>query len=121
MLFFEAVHRIAATLADMVDVFGADRAAFLGRELTKLHEQCRRASLGELFDEVSSGTIPSKGEFVVAIHGAARAGDASLDVDRLLAELLKVVPAKQAAAIAARLTGGRRNALYDRILELSDD
>ena len=121
LLFFEAVHRIAATLADMVDVFGADRAAFLGRELTKLHEQCRRASLGELFDEVSNGTIPSKGEFVVAIHGAARVAGASLDVDRLLAELLQLVPAKQAAAIAARLTGGRRNALYERILELSDD
>ncbi|MDH3848148.1 MAG: 16S rRNA (cytidine(1402)-2'-O)-methyltransferase, partial [Gammaproteobacteria bacterium] len=48
LLFFEAVHRIAATLADMVDVFGAGRQAFLGRELTKLHEQSRRASLGEL-------------------------------------------------------------------------
>ena len=121
LLFFEAVHRIAATLADMVYVFGADRAAFLGRELTKLHEQCRHASLGELFEEVSNGAIRSKGEFVIAIHGAVRAGGASLDVDLLLTELLQLVPAKQAAAIAARITGGRRNAFYDRILELSDD
>ena len=121
LLFFEAVHRIAETLADMVDVFGADRAAFLGRELTKLHEQCRRASLGELLTEVSDGTIPSRGEFVIAIHGSTRTGGSSLDVDRLLAELLQVVSAKQAAAIAARLTGGRRNALYERILELNAD
>ncbi len=121
LLFFEAVHRIAETLADMVDVFGADRAAFLGRELTKLHEQCRRASLGELLTEVSDGTIPSRGEFVIAIHGSTRTGGSSLDVDRLLAELLQVVSAKQAAAIAARLTGSRRNALYERILELNAD
>ncbi len=49
------------------------------------------------------------------------AGGSSLDVDRLLAELVELVPAKQAAAIAARLTGGRRNALYQRILELRGD
>jgi 16S rRNA (cytidine1402-2'-O)-methyltransferase len=119
LVFFEAVHRIDATLADMVDVFGADRPAFLGRELTKLHEQCRRAGLGELREEVSSGAIVSKGEFVVVVGGADRPGESSLDVDRLLAELLELVPAKQAAAIAARITGKRRNALYERILEIA--
>lgn len=121
LLIFEAVHRIAATLADMVDVFGADREAFLGRELTKLHEQCRRATLGELLDEVSAGTIASKGEFVIAIGGSVRPDRSSLDVDRLLRELLDIVPARQAAAIAARVTGRRRNALYERILELDAD
>jgi 16S rRNA (cytidine1402-2'-O)-methyltransferase len=121
LLFFEAVHRIAATLADMVDIFGADRPAFVGRELTKMHEQCRRGSLGELLEEVRNGTIPSKGEFVIAIRGTARTGGSELDADRLLAELMELVPARQAAAIAARLTGGRRNALYARILELGRD
>jgi 16S rRNA (cytidine1402-2'-O)-methyltransferase len=121
LLIFEAVHRIAATLADMVEVFGADREAFLGRELTKLHEQCLRATLGELLDEVTSGAIVSKGEFVIAIGGSARPDHSSLDVDRLLAELVDIVPARQAAAIAARLTGKRRNALYERILELAAD
>ena len=121
LIVFEAVHRIAATLADMVDVFGADREAFLGRELTKLHEQCRRATLGELLDEVSAGTIVSKGEFVIAIGGSVRPDRSSLDIDRLLRELLDIVPARQAAAIAARVTGKRRNALYARILELAAD
>ena len=121
LVFFEAVHRIAATLADMVEVFGPDREAFLGRELTKLHEQCVVASLGELLDQVDSGTIASKGEFVVAVSGAAGAAESSLEVDRLLAELLELVPARQAAAIAARITGGRRNALYERILEKAGD
>ncbi len=121
LVFFEAVHRIAATLADMVDVFGADREAFLGRELTKLHEQCVIGSLSELLDDVGGGTIASKGEFVVAVRGASGPAGSSLEVDRLLAELLELVPARQAAAIAARITGGRRNALYARILEKADD
>jgi 16S rRNA (cytidine1402-2'-O)-methyltransferase len=121
LLFFEAVHRIAATLTDMVEVFGADRQAFLGRELTKLHEQCRRASLGELLDEVASGAIVSKGEFVIAIHGAEDTPTSSIDADRLLAELAQVLPPKKAAMIAARVTGEKRNALYQRLLGIKSE
>jgi len=120
MVFYESVHRIKDSLADMVDVFGADRPAFIGRELTKLHEQCVRAPLGELVDQVSDGTIPSKGEFVIIVCGQADRPPSSVDVDRLLAELVDVLPGKQAAAIAARITGARRNALYKRILELGE-
>jgi len=121
LLFFEAGHRIAATLADMVDVFGADREAFLGRELTKLHEQCRRATLGELLDEVSNGTIISRGEFVIAVHGAEDNAPSSIDADRLLRELAETLPPKKAAAIAARVTGEKRNALYQRLLDIKSD
>ena len=121
LLFFEAVHRIAATLADMVDVFGADREAFLGRELTKLHEQCRRATLGELLDEIGDGTIVSKGEFVIAVHGAEDNAPSSIDADRLLRELAETLPPKKAAAIAARVTGEKRNALYQRLLDIKSD
>jgi 16S rRNA (cytidine1402-2'-O)-methyltransferase len=121
LLFFEAVHRIVASLADMVDVFGADREAFLGRELTKLHEQCRRATLGELLDEVSDGRIVAKGEFVIAVHGADEDSSSSIDSDRLLAELAEALPAKTAAAIAARVTGEKRNALYQRLLDIKGD
>ena len=120
MVFYESVHRIKDSLADMMDVFGADRPAFIGRELTKLHEQCVRAPLGELVQQVSDGTIPSKGEFVIIVCGQADRPPSSVDVDRLLAELVDVLPGKQAAAIAARITGARRNALYKRILELGE-
>jgi 16S rRNA (cytidine1402-2'-O)-methyltransferase len=120
LVFFEAVHRIDATLADMVEVFGAERPGFLGRELSKLHEQCRRASLGELLDEVRSGAIVSRGEFVIVVGGADRPRGTSLDVEGLLAELLELVPATRAAAIAARITGERRNELYERILQMAD-
>ena len=121
LLFFEAVHRIEATLADMSEIFGEDRGAFLGRELTKLHEECRRASLDELLGDLRDGRIPCKGEFVIAVHGADEEAAATFDADRLLAELAAELPPKKAAAIAARVTGEKRNALYQRLLVLKGD
>ena len=118
LVYFEAVHRIAATLADMAAAFGADREAFLGRELSKLHEQCRRTTLGQLLDDVGNGTIVSKGEFVIAVHGADDEPSSTVDAGRLLEELAEALPAKKAAAIAARVTGEKRNALYRRLLEI---
>jgi len=120
MVFYESVHRIKDSLEDMTEVFGADRPAFIGRELTKLHEQCVRAPLGELVDQVSDGKINRKGEFVIIVGGQGERAPSSVDVDRLLTELVDVVSGKQAAAIAARVTGTKRNALYKRILELDE-
>ena len=118
MVFFESVHRIGECLADMIDVFGRNRPAFLGREITKLHEQCLSASLGDIAEQLSSGEITAKGEFVLVIGGAEQLPGAMLDVDRLLKELAEVMPAKQAAAIAAKVSGEKRNALYQRLLDL---
>jgi 16S rRNA (cytidine1402-2'-O)-methyltransferase len=121
MVIYESVHRIAACLADMVDVFGADRPAFVGRELTKMHEECVQESLGELQRRIDAGDIRSKGEFVIVVSGAAAAAAATIDSDRLLAELSSCLSAKDAARIAANITGEKKNALYERILELKAD
>ena len=59
MVFFESVHRVAATLNDMVRTFGGDRDAFVGRELTKRHEQCVAADLASLSGMLDDGGIPS--------------------------------------------------------------
>ena len=118
IVFYESVHRIADCLADMADAFGADREAFMGRELTKLHEQCVQASLGELRNRVDSGAIPVKGEFVLAVAGAVDDDASAVDVDRMLVLLAASLSAKEAARIAAELTGEKKNALYDRIIEL---
>ncbi len=118
MVFYESVHRISAFLDDLASVFGIDREAFLGRELTKLHEQCVHATLGELQAMVDDETIPRKGEFVVVVSGSSRVEESSLDVDRLLVELSAVLPGKEAAKIVARATGEKRNALYQRLLDL---
>ena len=121
IVFYESVHRIADCLADMADAFGADREAFMGRELTKLHEQCVQASLGELRNRVDSGAIPVKGEFVLAVAGAVDDDASAVDVDRMLVLLAASLSAKEAARIAAELTGQKKNALYDRILKLKGE
>jgi 16S rRNA (cytidine1402-2'-O)-methyltransferase len=118
MVFYESVHRIADALADLCEAFGDDREAFVGRELTKVYEQCLRGSLGSLRRMVEDGTIATKGEFVIVIAGVVAASDATYDVDQLLRILAGELPGKDAARIAAELTGQKKNALYQRILEL---
>ena len=118
MVFFESVHRIGESLTDMVETFGADRNAFIGRELTKLHEQCIRQPLGELERLAHSGEIVGKGEFVVVVAGNDAAVGESLDADRMLILLDEELGAKKAARIVAEITGQKKNALYERILEM---
>ena len=120
LVIYESVHRIAASLADMVEVFGADRKAFIGRELSKMHEQCVQDSLGELKRMVDSGEVTNKGEFVVVITGAAPTTAAAMDIDRLLTELSTCLSARDAARIAANVSGEKRNALYERLLQLKE-
>ena len=120
MIFYESVHRIKSAVTDLAAVFGASRRAFIGRELSKLHEQCITATLGELQAMIDDGRIPVKGEFVVVVEGRedrTRASD--IDVDRLLTELLAVVSGRKAVEIAASVTGESRNTLYQKMLRIS--
>jgi len=120
LVFYESVHRIAASIDDMVAILGADRFAFIGRELTKLHEQCVTANLATLAGMLADGTITAKGEFVVAVEGSSEpAGEkAGISADNLLAELVGVLPGKQAVEIVARICGKQRNELYQKMLDL---
>ena len=120
-MLYESVHRIKDCLADLVDIFGADRRAFIGRELTKMYEQCVQETLGRLKLLVDDGEIVSKGEFAIVINGAEPSAETSLDVDSLLIELAAHLSAKDAARVAARLSGQKKNDLYQRLLELKDD
>jgi 16S rRNA (cytidine1402-2'-O)-methyltransferase len=120
IVLYESVHRIRACLADLVDEFGESRNSFLGRELTKMHEQCVQATLGELLRQLDDGAIVAKGEFVIVVTGNDDEPTSSLDIDRLLLELANRLPGKEAAKIAAKVTGSKRNDLYDRILQLKD-
>ncbi len=120
IVLYESVHRIRDCLADLVDGFGESRNAFVGRELTKMHEQCVQATLGELLRQVDDGTIVAKGEFVIIVTGANDEPSSSLDVDRLLIELSDRLPGKDVAKLVARATGESRNFLYERLLALKD-
>ncbi len=119
LVFFESVHRVADTVNDLIATHGAERNAFLGRELTKLYEQCVSADLQTIAALLADGSIPAKGEFVIAVEGAPEtATDAALiEVDQLLRKLANVLPGKQAVAIAAELSGQNKNELYRRMLE----
>ena len=122
LVYYESVHRISDSLRDMVAILGADRQAFIGREITKRHEQCVQATLGELAASLGSGEIVSKGEFVIVVAGKAASTEEieMIAADRLLEELLEHVPGSQAADIVAKLSGRKRNAIYKEMLALME-
>jgi len=121
LVFFESVHRIANTIDDMQQIFGSARRVFLGRELSKMHEQCVRATLAEMKKMLDDGTIPARGEFVIVAEGAGKMQSDSkeININQLLMELSQALPGKQAAAITSKLTGRRKNDLYRLLLELN--
>lgn len=117
---YESSHRIAATVADVARVFGDDREITLCRELTKLHEQSVRRCAAELVVWLAADDNHRRGEFVLVIAGAPAIERVACDItlDALLGELLALTGTKQAARIAARLTGVPRNDAYARALAL---
>ena len=119
---FESVHRIGESLRDLIEVFGPDRPAFIGRELTKLHEQCVSATLADLERMHNEGSIATKGEFVLAIGGNQDADSqkVSIDLERLLRELSRVMPGRQAVDLVSSLSGKARNDVYRLMLAQRD-
>ena len=118
MVFYESVHRIAEMFDTLLAVFGPDRPFFLGRELTKMHEQSVHGTLGEIHSQLLDGSIPGKGEFVIVVGGSSEAKAPSLDVDSLLLQLSGKLPDKEVARIIANASGEKRNDLYQRLLDL---
>lgn len=109
MIFYESVHRIAATLSAMAEVFGEQRQAAVVRELTKLHESCYIDTLAAL----SRGReIEPRGEFVIVVAGAPELADEDLEVMRIYSVLVQELAPKQAVALTAQLTGRARNDVY---------
>jgi len=120
LVFYESVHRLAESLADMAAVLGAERVGVVARELTKLHEGLHEAALTELAAWAASDAAAAKGEVVVLVAGAAGSPAGSVaEAERVLKTLLKELPVKQAAALTAEITGLKKNQLYDRALELA--
>jgi len=121
LVFYESSHRVLETLGDMVEVLGGGRYAVLARELTKLHETVLFGDLNTLLAKVRADENQRKGEFVLMLAGAvARSTDSGQDLDRCLGVLLDELPLKQAARLAAKLSGVKRNAAYQRALELRE-
>lgn len=119
LVFFEAPHRILATLADMRSIFGADRQAVMARELTKTFETFLRGSLEEIYQQVNGDQNQQKGEIVMLVHGARPVERSELDpeTERVLNTLLRDLPVKQAAALTAEITGVKKNLLYQQAIK----
>ena len=121
MVFYEAPHRIVEALADLRAVFGDDREAVIARELTKRFESIFAGRLDHLLAQARSGRIPARGEIVVLVRGGVPAPADDDTADAVLRAMLdEGISVGKAAAVAARLTGRPRNALYRRALELAE-
>ena len=122
MIFYEAPHKLVSTLQDLAEFFGADRKISLCRELTKLHEEVVRTTLGEAITKYTENA--PKGEFVLVVDGAApaekevpTAEDAGAMVARLMAEGLSRKDAIKQTAKALDLP---KNVVYDAALALDE-
>lgn len=122
LIFYEAPHRIVECLADMAAVIGAERRIVLAREITKTFETIRQLPLQAMSDWVQADADQQRGEIVLVLEGAPDVtGEADWrEADRVLAILMQELPLKQAAALAADITGLKKNALYERALQLKN-
>lgn len=119
LIFYEAPHRILECLQDLEAVFGGERLALLARELTKTFETLKGLPLAELRAFVEADSNQQRGECVVLVAGwQAPEGEAAVSVEalRVLDLLLEEMPLKRAAALAAEITGVRKNLLYQAAL-----
>lgn len=123
LIFYEAPHRVLETFGDLCAVFGADREGFLAREMTKSFETFMAGSLGELERNIAADANQQRGEIVIIVRGvsAANTDAGQAEQVRVLSLLLEELPLKQAATLAARITGASKNVLYQKALNIRDE
>jgi 16S rRNA (cytidine1402-2'-O)-methyltransferase len=124
LVFYEAPHRVAESVADLCAALGGARRIVIGRELTKIHETLHYCRLDEAVAWLEADDNNRRGEFVLVVEGAAEAEaeapSSALDAELVLKTMLAELPVKQAVALTVKLTGGNRNTLYKLALALKD-
>jgi len=121
LIFYESPHRIVDCLGDLLSAFGETRKLCMARELTKSFETFLRGSVADVLEQVKSDVNQRKGEIVLVVDGCRRAEqmDTSLSqAQTMLPVLLEELPLKQASSLAAKLTGAKKNAVYQYALSL---
>lgn len=119
LIFYEAPHRISELFNDLLECYGKDRLAGIGREITKRYESYYRGRLEELVQQLAEEKIPALGEFVVVVSGAAE--EMSLDMmqhEKLIQCLLAHLPINKVAKITSELTSLDRKQSYQLALSL---
>lgn len=119
LIFYEAPHRILETLQDMAEVFGPEREVVIARELTKTFETIKGDKVADLAAWVESDSNQQRGEIVLLVHGAPKPENEAMAPEQMhvMKVLLEELPVKQAASIGAKLTGLKKNFLYDWALQ----
>ncbi len=119
LVFYESSHRVLTSLQDCLSVLG-DRPASMARELTKMYETIRMGTLSTLLEFVQEDHNQQKGEFVLLIQGAEKQIESvdQRELDRLLLLMMEELPLKQAASLTAKVLGMKKNAAYQRALEI---
>lgn len=121
LIFYEAPHRVSDSLTDMAQSLGPARQVVIARELTKLFESIHVCPLGEAASWLGGDENRVRGEFVLIVDAAPPDAPDAAEADRVLSILLDALPVGQAAALASKITGARKNDLYDRALALKSD
>jgi len=122
LIFYEAPHRILETLQDMVQVFGGEREVVIAREITKTFETIKGDKVEALAEWVAADSNQQRGEIVLLVHGAPKLDNESMTPEQIhtMTVLLEELPVKQAATIGAKLTGLKKNFLYDWALQRNE-
>lgn len=119
LIFYEAPHRIVELAQDLQIVLEPERSVTFARELSKRFEAIHVCVLADAVAWLEGDADRQRGEFVVIVSGAtAEADRASDEAERVLRILLDVLPVSQAASVAAKITGARKNDLYEQALKL---
>ena len=119
LVFYEAPHRIVDSIVALADALGKDRRILVARELTKLFETLHHGTLAGAAAWLKANPGEQRGEFVLVVAGAEAVHSATAaDGERVVEILLEGLPVRQAAQLAAKLTGGRRNELYEAALRI---
>jgi 16S rRNA (cytidine1402-2'-O)-methyltransferase len=122
LVIYEAPHRIVDCVEALGAVLEPTRQVVFARELSKLFEEIHRCPLGQALAWVKADANRERGEFVVLVEGAAPESDAGdAEAERILNILLAECSVKQAASLAAQITGRKKNALYERALQIKGD
>ena len=122
LIFYEAPHRIEETLSALADIFQPARRIVIARELTKLFEEIHRCTMSDVMDWFKSDPNHRKGEFVLLVEGAQPvSSDLNTESQRVLSILMQELPVSTAASLAAKITGDKKNRLYELALQLKQD